>query len=57
MKGGVLRSLMALWVRDPVLSLLWPEFHPWCYELLQAVGVAKKKKNKVEDLCQLGLLG
>ena len=52
-----MRSLMAQWVRDPLLSLLWPEFHPWSYELLQAVGVAKKKKNKVEDLCQLGLLG
>ena len=45
-------SLVAQWVRDPVLSLLWLEslpwhrFDPWPRELSHDEGQAKKKKAR-----------
>ena len=36
------RSLVVQQVKDPALSLLWHRFDPWPWELLHAMGVAKK---------------
>lgn len=37
----------ALMVEDLVLSLPWPGFDPWAWELLCAMGVAKKVISEV----------
>ena len=37
-------SLVAQWVKDPVLTLLWHKFQSLAWELLYIMGMAKKKR-------------
>ena len=38
--------LVAQWVKDPALSMMWFGFIRWPRELPHATGMAKKKKKK-----------
>ena len=47
LKLNCVSSLVAQWVKDLALSLLWCQFDPWNFHRLQVQPKKKKKKKEL----------